>query len=187
MGEKLNEYPYTKLTRAFNSSDVEAFKALIHDPTDPIIVSPIEELRTLGHGNRHGSPSKFPVSSRCLVRHGADQEYEYDMSRQTKPYDCCLFPESCLSVAVARGDEEMTRVLLDLGAYPYRKDLYGRDPEFWHTYRASNPNPKSIICDLFACRRAFHALKDDLHRELIQYIFHPARLQRLGYFELNRT
>jgi hypothetical protein len=36
MGEKLNEYPYTKLTRAFNSSDVEAFKALIHDPTDPI-------------------------------------------------------------------------------------------------------------------------------------------------------
>ena len=31
-----NEYPYTKLSKAFNSSDVEAFKALIHDPIDPI-------------------------------------------------------------------------------------------------------------------------------------------------------
>ena len=36
MGEKLNEYPYTKLYEAFYSSDVEAFKALIHDPTDTI-------------------------------------------------------------------------------------------------------------------------------------------------------
>ena len=36
MGEKLNEYPYTKLYEAFYSSDVEAFKALIHDPINQI-------------------------------------------------------------------------------------------------------------------------------------------------------
>jgi hypothetical protein len=126
-----------------------------------------------------------------LVRHGADPTAEYDMSRQGPPYDFALFPESCLHVAVARSDEETVRTLIDLGAYPYLCDMYGRDAEFWYTYRglagfdASKPKPKSIICDLFECRRAFRALKNDLHRELIEYLSHPARLQRLGYFDLN--
>ena len=138
--------------------------------------------RVLFNAVIHGSA---PETIRCLVRHGADHGAEYDMSVQSIPYDCCLFPESCLFVAVARGDEEMTRALLDLGAYPFMKDSYGRDAEIWHTYRSSKPNPKSIICDLFACRRAFRALKDDLHKELTEYLSHPARLQRLGYFSLD--
>lgn len=135
-----------------------------------------------------------PEVIRCLIRHGADPNYVYE----------CFYPESCLHLAVSLGDEDTTRVLLDFGANPYRKDYCGHDALFWHIHAQTvfidgmynvrdrrypsrdrlPPSPaKSIMCDVFECKKSFHALKDDLHKELIEYVCHPARLQRFGYFD----
>ncbi len=35
---------------------------------------------------------------------------------------------------------------------------------------------------LFEARDSFLQIRDKLHRELVEYVFHPHRLARIGYF-----
>jgi hypothetical protein len=88
--------------------------------------------------------------------------------------------------------------LLDHGANPYLTDpVRGGDALHWIRFTirdsaggyyyqeredAKNAAKLKFIEDLWECRRAFDEVKDALHRELIECVFHPTRLARLGYF-----
>lgn len=93
--------------------------------------------------------------------------------------------------------------LLDHGANPYWIDpVRGGDALHWIRFTirdsagcyydqkkedAKNAAKLKCIEDLWECRRAFDEVKDTLHRELVEHVFHPARLARLGYFSVLQT
>jgi Ankyrin repeat len=84
---------------------------------------------------------------------------------------------------------------LDHGANPYlfdairciRETIRDSAGKFYFQERedAKNAAKLKFIEDLWECRRAFDRVKDALHRELIERVFHPDRLARAGYFDTN--
>ena len=111
-----------------------------------------------------------------------------------------------LHVAVTSCDTVLVKLLLDHGADPFRKDSYGHDALTWATHLVTQThqtleiqNISSIhdhqrhaaavevvqfIKHLYAARTAFDTIKHELHKELVEYVFHPTRLEKNGYFEL---
>jgi hypothetical protein len=96
-----------------------------------------------------------------------------------------IVPRRCLDVAIARDNEHAVRLLLDYGA-----DLYAvckkNGTTSFHWYVTFGKKMK-LIGDLWEAKNAFDAIKDSLHKELVEYVFHPARLKRFGYFQFDET
>ena len=89
-------------------------------------------------------------------------------------------------------------VLLENGADVYKKDTFGLDALTWATHQerqarrndnsqrerhANSLHVLAFIKDVYEAKHVFEKVKDDLHKELAEYVFHPARLCGRGYFE----
>jgi len=99
---------------------------------------------------------------------------------------------------VRYGTLENVFLFLQHGADPYATDDDGRNALDWiqaeitwaagSYFRKDREDTKhyqklKVFEDLFECRRRFDALKDDLHRDLMEYAWNPQRLARFGYFD----
>ena len=110
-------------------------------------------------------------------------------------------PTLPLHMAIAWHDMDLLCILLEYGARMFIKDLHGFDALTWAThqelrtrqtldvYRAPTKHQKDSHDDAVAILRfvteryTFENLKKTLHKELVEYVFHPARLERIGYFQ----
>lgn len=120
---------------------------------------------------------------RFLLDRGADPNHIHDVNPDiAPPADICMVPRQCLHVAIALGNEDAVRLLLEYGADPYaicKKN--GTTSLHWYVTFGKK---MTLIGDVWEARKSFDANKDRLHKELIEYVFHPARLRRLGFFSL---
>lgn len=116
-----------------------------------------------------------------LLDRGADPNTTHRVNPNLPPpADMCIVPRQCLHVAIARDNTEVVRLLLDYGADPYVVCKKNGTTSF-HWY-ATFGKKMRLIGDLWEAKKSFDAIKDRLHQELIEYVFHPARLKKIGYF-----
>lgn len=124
---------------------------------------------------------------RALLRAGADPNM---VSSQYKVAHF-ITPTLPLHEAIARGSRDAVEVLLESGADPFGAD---RDTHMravhWARHAAASPSVPSLRKDLEAlfealeAGRALHALLwPGLKRELMEVMWHPARLAGRGYFD----
>lgn len=103
---------------------------------------------------------------------------------------------------VRYGTLEHIFLFLQHGVDPYSIDKIGRDAMEcirdqiqWSRGRyyyqeqqdAKNDRKLKFLSDLFECRRKFDSIKDDVHRELMEFIWNPQRLARSGYFSVEES
>jgi ankyrin repeat protein len=94
--------------------------------------------------------------------------------------------------AIAFGRWTIVDMLLRFGADPYAKDpVSGLGAKEWTAYRASKTpdDPEAaryarLFRDLETCRESHRNHWDSLKKELVETVWHPARLHRLGYFTI---
>ena len=112
-----------------------------------------------------------------------------------------------LHSAVCAHELQIIFVLLEYGADVYKKDTSGLDALAWATHQerqARNRNTSqqniqaqerhanslrvfAFIKDVYEAKRVFENVKHDLHKELAEYVFHPARLCARGYFNYTKS
>ncbi len=122
---------------------------------------------------------------RFLLERGADPNAIHNVNPNLPPpADICIIPRQCLHIAIATDDEPAVRLLLEY-TDPYAVCKKNGTTSF-HWYVTFGKNMK-LIGDLWEAKKSFDKLKDRLHKELIEHVFHPARLERLGYFQCDQT
>ena len=117
-------------------------------------------------------------------------------------HDSCGIPPTLpLHMAIAWQDMDLLCLLLEYGAYMFIKDSRGIDALTWAThqelrtrqtlnvYKAPTKHQRdqhndavsvlSFVTDMYT----FENLKKTLHKELVEYVYHPMRLEKLGYFQ----
>lgn len=110
-------------------------------------------------------------------------------------------PTLPLHMAIASHDLGLVHILLEYGAHMFIKDLHGFDALMWATHqelqtrqtldvlKAPQKHQRDCHADAVSVlsfvteRYTFENLKKTLHKELVEYVFHPARLERIGYFQ----
>ena len=118
---------------------------------------------------------------RFLLERGADPNAIHNVNPNLPPpADICIIPRQCLHIAIATDDEPAVRLLLEY-TDPYAVCEKNGTTSF-HWYVTFGKNMK-LIGDLWEAKTSFDVIKDRLHKELIEHVFHPGRLERLGYFQ----
>lgn len=117
-------------------------------------------------------------------------------------HDACSIPPTLpLHMAIAWQDMDLLCLLLEYGAYMFIKDSHGFDALTWAThqelrtrqtldvYRAlskyqQDQHKDAVDILTFVTERyTFENLKHQVHKELVEYVFHPIRLEKTGYFQ----
>jgi hypothetical protein len=114
---------------------------------------------------------------------------------------CGIPPTLPLHIAIAWQDMDLLCILLEYGARMFIKDSYGFDALTWAThqelrtrqtldvFKAPSKHQRDQhkdavdILSFVTERYTFENLKKTLHKELVEYVFHPTRLEKLGYFQ----
>jgi len=136
---------------------------------------------------RHYPSAHVEVVVRNLLCAGADPNASSIPSRSRH----FITPRYPLHEAAAKLYLSLVRLLLDYGADPYlADDLTGMRAIHWarhaHVAFPKNAGVRKTVTFLEAldeCRDAKERLWPALQRELMEAAWHPARLQKLRYFE----
>ncbi len=96
-----------------------------------------------------------------------------------------ILPDLPLHDAAVFGSFERVHLLLQAGADPYRRDKdSGWTVAEWAQYRQDRDlRFMDFFRSLDACREEHTRIFPDLKKELMEAVFHPARLFRMGYFD----
>lgn len=117
---------------------------------------------------------------RFLLERGAHPNAIHNVNPNLPPpADICIIPRQCLHIAIATDNEPAVRLLLEY-TDPYAVcEKNGTTSFHWYVTFGKK---MTIIGDLWEAKKSFDAIKDRLHKELIEHVFHPARLEKIGYF-----
>lgn len=134
---------------------------------------------------------------RMLLEAGANPNKEFKHSGGTNIFLAFIMPSLPLHVAVCDCSLDVIKLLLDFGADPFARAPHdGMTALGWARHCNAHSPPslrvkaryKEILCffeDLETCRRTNSAIWPALEKELMEVVWHPHRLQRLGYFDLD--
>jgi ankyrin repeat protein len=126
-----------------------------------------------------------------LLRHGADPNLVH---RNT------MLPSLPLHIATAMGCQRLVHLLLRYGADPFAVDerlrrrgcKRGWTALDWAKHAHNMNGRRSYTAallrffeDLHQARDRFLSIRADLHKELMETLYHPDRLRRLGYFDIH--
>lgn len=141
-------------------------------------------------------PKEMHPVIRSLLELGANP----NLATQDVHDSCSIPPTLPLHMAIAWQDMDLLYLLLEYGARMFIKDSRGVDALTWAThqelrtrqtlsvYKAPTKHQRdqhkdavailTFVSDMYV----FEKLKKTLHKELVEHVFHPTRLEKLGYF-----
>ena len=128
----------------------------------------------------------------ALLEAGANPTCEGKKERQVAFAISTSIP---LHEAIVWGNWDVVHDLLAHGADPFQTDrVRGLSALVWARHAAAAPRSSALHAaqiltffeDLEEARRCHTQRMPDLHKDLVEYAFHPARLQTQGFFSLHK-